>query len=73
MKNKALNRNQQEIKFARHENILNTLMVPLLDESASALHNTNIERFGEPRDADFKVKKNRLRAQLNNAKENRDL
>ena len=32
-------------------------MVPPLDELASALYNMNIERFSEPRDADFKVKK----------------
>jgi Iap family predicted aminopeptidase len=72
MKNQAANITQQEIKFARHENILNKLVVPLLDELASALYNMNIEKFGEPRDADFKVKINRLRAQLSNAKENKD-
>ena len=62
---------QHECKLTRLDNIFTKLLVPMLDEIGSFLSNINI-KHGGTLDADFKVRINRMRTQLNNAQLNKD-
>lgn len=55
-----------DTKTTLHDNILMKLVLPLLDELSSFLSNVNTNNQGSARDADFKVKIDRFRAQLRN-------
>ena len=62
---------QHECKLTRLDNIFTKLLVPMLDEIGSFLSNINI-KHGGTLDADFKVRINRMRTQMNNAQLNKD-
>ena len=62
---------QHECKLTRLDKIFTKLLVPMLDEIGSFLSNINI-KHGGTLDADFKVRINRMRIQMNNAKLNKD-
>ncbi|CAF3215296.1 unnamed protein product [Rotaria sp. Silwood2] len=63
---------QHEIKITRYENILIKLIFPILDEISFFLSNINVGKHNGTLHADFKVKINRMRAQLNNARTDKD-
>ena len=62
---------QHEIKLARHENLFSKLVLPMLDEISSFMTSMNVGKHGSTLDADFKVKLNRMRTQLNNASQDK--
>ena len=62
---------QHECKLTRLDNIFTKLLAPMLDEIGSFLSSINI-KHGGTLDADFKVRINRMRTQMNNAKLNKD-
>ncbi|CAF4058281.1 unnamed protein product [Rotaria magnacalcarata] len=70
--NNKINVTQHEIKITRHENIFTKLIFPFLDEISTFLTNLNSGKHNDPLDADFKVKINRMKAQLNNVKSNKE-
>ncbi|CAF1283547.1 unnamed protein product [Rotaria sordida] len=64
---------QHQCKITRHENIFTKLIFPILDEISTFLLTINIDKHGGILDADFKVKINRMRAQLDNARLNKEI
>lgn len=64
---------QHEIKVTRHDNIFLKLIFLISDEISTFLLHINLCKQNDTLDADFKVKINRMTAQLNNAKVNKDL
>ncbi|CAF1186197.1 unnamed protein product [Rotaria sordida] len=64
---------QHQCKITRHENIFTKLIFPILDEISTFLLTINIDKHDGILDADFKVKINRMRAQLDNARLNKEI
>ncbi|CAF2935766.1 unnamed protein product [Rotaria sp. Silwood2] len=60
---------QLQVYSNRHENLFTKVLLPMMNDLASFVLSMNREKYGKLIDADFGVKLERLRAQLNNALE----